>query len=141
MVIEKSKQWFLPGNVGKVGTDPKGQEDFPGGPVVGSLPTNAGDAGWIPGQGRFHMTCSSWAHVPHFQAGTAEPRSCNHRSPKAPELHNRRKPLHSNKEPTPQPSPSAAKIKKRRGSKDSSELLKIFFDLDGGFTGMYIHKN
>ena len=25
--------------------------DFPGGPVVKNLPSNAGDMGWIPGQG------------------------------------------------------------------------------------------
>ena len=29
--------------------------DFPGGPVVGSLPANAGDTGLIPGPGRFQM--------------------------------------------------------------------------------------
>ena len=32
--------------------------DFPGGPVVKNLPSDAGDMGWIPGQGtkiRFHM--------------------------------------------------------------------------------------
>ena len=29
--------------------------DFPGGPVVKNLPTNAGDKGLIPGLGRFHM--------------------------------------------------------------------------------------
>ena len=28
---------------------------FPGGPVVKSLPGNAGDAGLIPGPGRCHM--------------------------------------------------------------------------------------
>ena len=28
---------------------------FPGGPVVKSLPANAGDMGLIPGQGRFQM--------------------------------------------------------------------------------------
>ena len=28
---------------------------FPGGPVVGSLPWNAGDTGSIPGLGRCHM--------------------------------------------------------------------------------------
>ena len=27
---------------------------FPGGPVVKNPPANAGDAGWIPGSGRFH---------------------------------------------------------------------------------------
>ena len=29
--------------------------DFPGGPVVKNLPTNAGDTGSILGPGRFHM--------------------------------------------------------------------------------------
>ena len=29
--------------------------DFADGPVVENLPANAGDAGWIPGLGRFHM--------------------------------------------------------------------------------------
>ena len=29
--------------------------DFPGGPVAGSLPANAGDMGLITGVGRFHM--------------------------------------------------------------------------------------
>ena len=29
--------------------------DFAGGPVVKNLPVNAGDAGSIPGPGRFHM--------------------------------------------------------------------------------------
>ena len=88
MVIEKSKEWFLPGNVGKVGTDPRGKEDFPGGPVVGSLPSNAGDAGWIPGQGRFHMTCSSWAHVPQlpsWHCRAQELRSPKPESPRAPQ--------------------------------------------------------
>ena len=28
--------------------------EFPGGPVVKNLPANAGDAGLIPGLGRFH---------------------------------------------------------------------------------------
>ena len=29
--------------------------DFPGGPVVRSLPANAGDMGWIAGPGRSNM--------------------------------------------------------------------------------------
>ena len=28
-----------------------GLRDFPGGPVVKNLPSNAGDTGWIPGRG------------------------------------------------------------------------------------------
>ena len=35
------------------------ERDFPGGPVVKNLPANAGDTGWIPGPGRFHMPQSS----------------------------------------------------------------------------------
>ena len=34
--------------------------DFPGGPVVKNLPVNAGDTGWIPGPGRFHVLQSNW---------------------------------------------------------------------------------
>ena len=34
-------------------------EDFPGGPVVRSLPANAGDMGSIPGLGRFHILRSN----------------------------------------------------------------------------------
>ena len=30
-------------------------EDFPGGPVVKNLPTNAGDSGSVSGPGRFHV--------------------------------------------------------------------------------------
>ena len=30
--------------------------DFPGGPVVGNLPANAGDTGSIPDPGRFHVS-------------------------------------------------------------------------------------
>ena len=30
--------------------------DFPGGPVVGNLPANAGDTGSIPDPGRFNMS-------------------------------------------------------------------------------------
>ena len=35
--------------------------DFPGGLVVKNLPANAGDAGWIPGSGRFYMPWINWA--------------------------------------------------------------------------------
>ena len=28
---------------------------FPGGPVVNNLPANAGDTGFIPGPGKYHM--------------------------------------------------------------------------------------
>ena len=39
---------------------------FPGGAVVESLPTNAGDTGSSPGLGRSHMPRSSWAREPHL---------------------------------------------------------------------------
>ena len=29
---------------------------FPGGPVVNNLPANAGDTGFIPGPGKYHMS-------------------------------------------------------------------------------------
>jgi len=32
-----------------------GSRIFPGGPVVLNSPAHAGDMGWIPGPGRFHM--------------------------------------------------------------------------------------
>ena len=38
--------------------------DFPGSPVVGSLPANAGDIGSVPGLGRFHMLWGSSACAP-----------------------------------------------------------------------------
>ena len=44
--------------------------DFPGGPVVGNLPANAGDTGSIPDPGRFHMS-----KIPQLSqcASTTEP--------------------------------------------------------------------
>ena len=33
--------------------------DLPSGPVVKNLPANAGNTGWIPGLGRFHMLLSN----------------------------------------------------------------------------------
>ena len=41
-------------------------KDFLGGPVVENLPANAGDAGSIPGLGRFHMPWGNWAHAPRL---------------------------------------------------------------------------
>ena len=35
---------------------------FPGGTVVKKPPANAGDAGLIPGPGRFHLPRSNWDH-------------------------------------------------------------------------------
>ena len=46
----------------------KDSRDFPGGPVVKNLPSNAGDAGLIPGQG---------TKIPHA-AGQLKPASCNY---------------------------------------------------------------
>ena len=40
--------------------------DFPGGPVVESLPASAGDMGSIPGLGGSHMLQNNWAHVPQL---------------------------------------------------------------------------
>lgn len=51
MVIEKSKQWFLPGNVGKADTDQK-EQGFPGGPVTGGLPSKARGCGLDPWSGK-----------------------------------------------------------------------------------------
>ena len=39
------------------------KEDFPGGAVDQNLPASAGDVGWIPGSGRFHMPKSNEAGV------------------------------------------------------------------------------
>ena len=33
--------------------------DFPGGTVYKNLPVSAGDTGWIPGVGRFHIPQSN----------------------------------------------------------------------------------
>ena len=41
--------------------------DFPGGPVIGNLPANAGDVGLIPTLGGFHMLgrgVGRWATKP-----------------------------------------------------------------------------
>ena len=42
--------------------------DFPGGPLVKNPPYNAGDAGWIPGQG---------TKIPHA-LGQLSPRAANY---------------------------------------------------------------
>ena len=39
---------------------------FPGGAVVESLPTNAGDTGSSPGLGGSHMPRSNWAREPQL---------------------------------------------------------------------------
>ena len=48
------------------------KEGFLGSPVVKNLTTNAGDAGLIPGPGRFHML---WGN--HYGARALEPAGCN----------------------------------------------------------------
>jgi len=40
--------------------------EFPGGLVVEDPPANAGNVGWIPGPGRFHMPRSNEAHTPQL---------------------------------------------------------------------------
>ena len=44
----------------------KEEQDFPGDLVVKNLPTNAGDRGLIPIQGRFHMLQSNQAPAPRL---------------------------------------------------------------------------
>ena len=52
--------------------------DFLGDPVVKDLPANAGDAGSIPGLGRFHMPQGNKAHAPQILRLTClEPVLCN----------------------------------------------------------------
>ena len=41
-------------------------EDFPGGPVVKNLPTNAGNTGSIPAPGRFHIPRDNEVHMPQL---------------------------------------------------------------------------
>ena len=62
------------------------ERDFPGGPVVKNLPSNAGDAGWIPGWG---------TKIPHARGQLShtlqlvEPMSCNE-DPVKPKARKRR---------------------------------------------------
>ena len=55
--------------------------DFPGGPVVKSLPANAGDTSSIPGLGRFHIPHGNWTCAPQrlkplsFRVWTPQPES------------------------------------------------------------------
>ena len=44
----------------------KGNQGFPGGAVVESLPANAGDMGSGPGLGGSHMLRSNWARGPRL---------------------------------------------------------------------------
>ena len=41
-------------------------ENFPGGPIVKNLPSNAGDTGSIPGPGRFHMLQGNYVGAPRL---------------------------------------------------------------------------
>ena len=49
----------------------KSCEDFPGGPVVKNLPSNAGDMGSIPGQG-------TRSHMPWNNKGTTREKPTGH---------------------------------------------------------------
>ena len=67
------------------------EEDFHGGPVVGSLPINAEDMGLILGLGWYHMPGDSWAGEPQLLKPM----------PLEPVLHSKRthyseKPVHCN---------------------------------------------
>ena len=56
--------------------------DFLGDPAVKNLPANAGDAGSIPGPGRFHMPQGNKAHAPQILRLTClKSMLCNKRSP------------------------------------------------------------
>ena len=48
-------------------------QDFPGGPVVKSLPASVGDLGLIPGLGRYHMPRGNEAHA--LQLAPTRPRA------------------------------------------------------------------
>ena len=52
---------------------------FPGGAVVESLPSDAGDVGSCPGLGRSHMLRSGWAHDMAAEPAHPEPVLCNGR--------------------------------------------------------------
>ena len=60
----------------------KSSLDFPGGPVIKTLPAKAGDMGSIPGLGRFHIPWGSEACEPQLlslHVATSEahaPRAC-----------------------------------------------------------------
>ena len=57
------------------------QEDFPGGPAVKNLPSNAGDTGLIPALGRLHMPWGNSACILQpLNLRTLEPVLCNKRS-------------------------------------------------------------
>ena len=60
--------------------------DFPGGPVVESLPASAGDMGSIPGLGGSHMLQNNWAHMPQLlslHSRVSEPQLLKPHKPRA----------------------------------------------------------
>ena len=84
----------------------KKYRDFPGGSVVKNPPSNAGDAGSIPGRGT-KIPHAAGQLSPH--ATTTEPAHCKLQSPHAPQLERanlhtttREKPMCCNAEPAPQ---------------------------------------
>ena len=69
----QDRQWANKGPDGKFSrklapwaTLSKRSLDFRCGPVVKSLPSNAGEMGFIPGPGIFHMLWSNKAHAPQL---------------------------------------------------------------------------
>ena len=64
--------------------------DFPGGPVVKSLPANAGDLGSIRVLGRSHMLQSNLAQAPRLLSPCPRPHALQQQKP-----HNE-KPVHCN---------------------------------------------
>lgn len=69
---------------------------FPGGPVVKSMPWNAGDTGSITGPGGFHIPWGNYAYVPQLLSPPAlQPELRNKRS------HWSEKPMHHNRRVTP----------------------------------------
>ena len=77
--------------------------DFPGGSVEKNPPADVGDAGSIPGPGRFHVPGSNWIHVLQLLSLCSRAQKVQLWSPHAlgPVLHNKRnhpneKPAHRN---------------------------------------------
>ena len=57
--------------------------DFPGGLVVKNLPSNAGDAGWIPGQGSKILKCHGAAKAAATES--TGPRACTPQLERSPQ--------------------------------------------------------
>ena len=57
--------------------------DIPGGPVVKNLSAHAGDVGWTPGSGRFHMLGATKPMHHDYGARALESTSHNRQSPRA----------------------------------------------------------